>query len=188
VEDKLIVEGIQIFTDGSSPTNRYANTPDSYGGWGVVLKYQDKEKHLWGGDTNTSSNRMELQAVIEALKALQLYNIPVTVYSDSSYVVDGINGWIYSWNAQGWQSKFGGGIINVDLWKQIYDLIMKFDSISVVKVKGHDGNKGNELADLLSKRGALNEAKKNNFKLPSFAGKIEKYFSGEYSRCCTGEG
>jgi ribonuclease HI len=168
---------IEIWTDGSSPTNRIANSPDSYGGWGVVLRYEDREKLLWGGERETSNNRMEMQAVIEALKALQRTDILVTIYSDSSYVVDGINNWIYSWHTQGWISKHGGQILNVDLWKQIYDLIMKFRHVDVEKVAGHVGIEGNELADMLSKRGALEVAKKYGYKLPSFAGKVKKFFN-----------
>lgn len=150
-EKKLI-----IYTDGACSGN------PGPGGWGVFMKYGGHEKELYGSEGETTNNRMELQATIEALKSLKRKS-DVELYTDSSYVKDGITKWIINWKKNGWKTANRKPVKNVDLWQEL-DENISHHTIDWRWVKGHSGNAGNERADLLAVKGS-EEAKrlKNKF-------------------------
>jgi len=129
---------VTIFCDGSSLGN------PGPGGYGVILRYGNREKELTGGDPMTTNNRMELMAVIEGLKALK-EPCDVTIYSDSSYVVNGINEWL-----EGWVKRNFKKVKNPELW-QSYIEAAKPHKIKAVWVKGHNGHPENERCDELAR-------------------------------------
>ena len=139
---------ITIYTDGSSLGN------PGPGGWGAVLIYGKRRKELSGGFRLTTNNRMEILAVIEALKALnnkERYN--VKLHTDSSYVVNSMTkGWIYNWKAKNWIKK-GKPVLNADLWQQLLEENKKHD-IEYIWVKAHVGIPENERCDQLAKEAA----------------------------------
>lgn len=135
---------IEIFTDGACSGN------PGIGGWGALLRYKDIEKELSGGELETTNNRMELTAVIEALKALKTV-CNITIYTDSKYVMSGISEWMKNWKINNWKtSNKKGDVKNVDLWLQLDDLIQKHE-IRWVWVKGHNGHPENERVDTLAR-------------------------------------
>ena len=136
---------VTIYTDGACKGN------PGPGGWGVVLKFGDKEKHLHGGETLTTNNRMEMTAVIEALKALKM-PCHVSLYTDSKYVMQGVTEWLSGWKARGWKTAGKDPVKNVDLWQEI-DSLLGTHEITWHWVKGHAGHPGNELADALANKG-----------------------------------
>ena len=129
---------VTIFCDGSSLGN------PGPGGYGVILRYGNKEKELTGGDPMTTNNRMELMAVIEGLKALK-EPCDVTIYSDSSYVVNGINEWL-----EGWVKRNFKKVKNPELWR-VYIEVAKPHKIKAIWVKGHNGHPENERCDELAR-------------------------------------
>lgn len=130
---------ITIFTDGAAKGN------PGPGGYGVVLKYNQHRKELSGGFRLTTNNRMELLAVIRALQELKVRDIPVTVYSDSKYVVDAIEkGWLWSWQKKGFKDKK-----NIDLWKIYIPLHVRYKP-KYIWLKGHAGHPENERCDQLA--------------------------------------
>ncbi len=130
---------IVIYTDGAAKGN------PGPGGYGAVLKFNKHRKELSKGFRLTTNNRMELLAVIAALEELKVNNIPVTIYSDSKYVVDAVEkGWIWSWQKKEFKKK-----ANVDLWQRFIPLYQKF-KITFKWVKGHAGNPENERCDQLA--------------------------------------
>lgn len=134
---------VRIYTDGACSGNPGA------GGWGAILEYGENVKELSGGDISTTNNRMELTAVIEALKAL---NRPceVIITTDSKYVSDSVNkGWLASWQRNGWRKSNKSPVLNVDLWEQLLPLL-ETHNITFVWVKGHDGHPQNERCDKLA--------------------------------------
>ena len=134
---------VTIYTDGSSLGN------PGPGGYGAILSYQGKEKEICGGQAITTNNRMELCGVIEALKMLKEPCI-VTLYSDSKYVVDSISkGWVYSWRNNNWMRNKKDAALNVDLWKQLLNLLEQH-KVTFVWVKGHADNPYNERCDKLA--------------------------------------
>jgi ribonuclease HI len=136
---------IEIFTDGSSRGN------PGPGGYGIVMRYGDKEKEYSEGFRRTTNNRMELLAVIKALEKLKRYDIPVIVYSDSKYVIDSIEkGWVFNWVKTGFRGKK-----NEDLWRRYLDLHSKF-TIEYSWVKGHAGHPENERCDVLATGASYN--------------------------------
>ncbi len=140
-----------IYTDGACSGN------PGNGGWGAILKYGEHEKEISGFEANTTNNRMELKAAIEALKALK-EPCEVELYSDSAYLVNGFNmGWLNSWKANGWVNSSKEEVKNVDLWKEL-DRLSKVHKITWIKVKGHSDNPFNERCDKL----ATGEIKKNS--------------------------
>jgi ribonuclease HI len=140
---------VYIYTDGSCKSN------PGPGGWGAVLVYQGSEKVLCGGEANTTNNRMELTAVIMALKALK-ERCRVTLTSDSKYVLDAlIKGWAQSWKDKGWKKSDKSPALNPDLWEVLLEETKKHE-IEYVWVKGHNGHPYNERCDAL----AQNEAEK----------------------------
>lgn len=134
---------VEIFTDGACSGN------PGKGGWGAVLRYQGAEKELCGGAVETTNNRMELTAVIEALSALK-EPCAVTLTTDSKYVVDAIEkGWVYGWQRNGWRKADKKPALNVDLWETLLPLLKKH-AVSFVWVKGHAGHPENERCDRLA--------------------------------------
>jgi ribonuclease HI len=136
---------IQIYTDGACKGN------PGPGGWGAYLTFGDHEKSLCGGEPLTTNNRMELSAVIFALKALKK-PCDIQLYTDSSYVQKGITEWIVGWKQRGWRTADKKPVKNDDLWKALDGLVAEHQ-IEWIWVKGHAGNEGNEIADALANQG-----------------------------------
>lgn len=139
------MDKIEIFTDGACKGN------PGRGGWGALMVAGEKEKELFGGELNTTNNRMELKAVIEALNALTR-PCEVVVHTDSQYVQKGISEWIHGWKARGWKTAAREPVKNVDLW-QALDAAQARHTIEWRWVRGHNGHVGNERADALANRG-----------------------------------
>lgn len=135
---------IEIFTDGACSGNPGA------GGWGAILRYGSVEKELSGGDDATTNNRMELTAVIEALKVLKK-SCHITLYTDSRYVMDGVTQWLPNWKQNGWRtSNKKSPVKNIDLWQNLESLLGDH-KIKWVWVKGHNGHPENERVDKLAR-------------------------------------
>lgn len=146
---------IEIYTDGACSGNPGA------GGWGVILRCGAVEKEFSGGEQETTNNRMELTAVIEALKALKK-ECRITLYTDSRYVMDGINQWMPNWKNNGWRTtNKKSPVKNVDLWQQL-DALAARHQIKWVWVKGHNGHPENERVDALARNQAKNFCELNN--------------------------
>ena len=140
---------IDIYTDGACKGN------PGPGGWGVFLKSGDTEKELFGGEANTTNNRMEMMAVIQALEALKR-PCKINMYLDSKYVLQGITEWIHGWKARGWRTASKEPVKNVELWQRLDALVASGGhDINWRWVKGHAGDPGNERADALANRGVL---------------------------------
>lgn len=134
---------VEIFTDGACQGN------PGPGGWGAIIRYNGTEKELSGGEKNTTNNRMELSAVIEALKALR-EPCAVTLYSDSQYVCNAIKlGWAKKWRANGWMRNKKEPALNPELWDALLKLC-ETHTVEVVWVKGHAGHPENERCDALA--------------------------------------
>jgi ribonuclease HI len=136
---------VEIYSDGACRGN------PGPGGWGVLLRYNGQEKELWGGEADTTNNRMELMAAIRALEALKRPS-QVRLYTDSIYVMKGITLWIQSWKRKGWRTADKKPVKNEDLWRRLDELAAKHD-IEWHWVKGHAGHPENERADELANRG-----------------------------------
>lgn len=136
---------IEAFTDGACRGN------PGPGGWGVLLRFNDHEKRLCGGEKETTNNRMELMAVIQALESLNR-DCKVKLTSDSQYVLKGINEWMENWKKRGWKTAAKKPVKNVDLWQRL-DKAREDHNIEWVWVKGHSGHIENEIADELANQG-----------------------------------
>jgi ribonuclease HI len=136
---------VHIYTDGACKGN------PGPGGWGALLVAGKNEKELFGGEHNTTNNRMELMAVIQALSALKR-PCHVVIHTDSKYVLKGITEWLVGWKAKGWKTASKAPVKNVDLW-QALDTAAQLHQIEWRWVKGHSGHEGNERADQLANRG-----------------------------------
>ena len=136
---------VEMFTDGACRGN------PGIGGWGVLLRSQNKEKTLHGGEAHTTNNRMELTAVIKGLEALSK-PCQVTITSDSKYVLSGITEWMVNWKKRGWKTASKKPVLNVDLWQQL-DKLTENHEIQWEWVKGHSGHRENEIADELANLG-----------------------------------
>lgn len=132
---------IEVYTDGACSGN------PGPGGWGVILRWNGHEKELYGGEADTTNNRMEMMAVIKALEALKKPS-RVDVYTDSVYVQKGVTEWMKGWKAKNWPSR----IKNQDLWKRI-DALTGQHEVKFYWIKGHAGHPDNERADELARRG-----------------------------------
>jgi len=143
----------KMYTDGACKGN------PGIGGWGVFIQKENAQAEFYGFDIKTTNNKMELTAVIEGLKNLQL-NTEVTVITDSQYVKNGINQWIFNWKKNGWKTAAKKSVKNKDLWKELDDLVEKY-SVDWEWVRGHSGNPGNERADQLANRGIEEYTKKS---------------------------
>ncbi len=141
------MQAVTIHTDGACKGN------PGPGGWGVLLQSGEVRKELFGGELNTTNNRMEIMAVIEALSALKR-PCHVTLYLDSEYVRKGITEWIAGWKARGWRTAAKAPVKNVDLWQRLDALVAgSGHRIDWRWVRGHAGDPGNERADALANRG-----------------------------------
>lgn len=142
------MQRIEIYTDGACSGNPGA------GGWGTLLRWKDVEKELSGAEKDTTNNRMEMTAVIQALQALKK-PCNITLYTDSKYVMNGITEWLPNWKKNNWRtSNKKSAVKNVDLWQKIDELIAQHE-IRWVWVKGHDGNPDNERVDALARNAIL---------------------------------
>ncbi|MDR2113157.1 MAG: ribonuclease HI [Candidatus Accumulibacter sp.] len=136
---------VLVFTDGACRGN------PGPGGWGALLRAGTAEKELWGGEADTTNNRMELTAVIRALEALKR-PAAVRIHTDSQYVQKGISQWIHNWKKNGWRTSDKKTVKNADLWQRL-DVLCRQHEIAWIWVKGHAGHPGNERADRLANRG-----------------------------------
>jgi ribonuclease HI len=137
---------VSLYTDGACSGN------PGPGGWGALLIFGDHRRELSGGARDTTNNRMELQAVIEGIRALNR-RVPVTIYTDSTYVMKGMTEWISGWKAKGWKTAAKKPVKNEDLWREL-DAALHGHEVEWRWVKGHAGDPGNEAADALA-RGAI---------------------------------
>lgn len=134
---------VEIFTDGACSGN------PGPGGWGAILRYGAHELELSGGEKETTNNRMELTAVIEALKKLK-EKCSLTIYTDSKYVADAfLQGWIWGWIKNGWRKSDKKPVLNPELWKELLSLIGQHE-YKIIWVKGHAGHPENEKCDKLA--------------------------------------
>jgi ribonuclease HI len=138
-------ETVDIYTDGACSGN------PGPGGWGAILRYNGTEKELFGGEPATTNNRMEMTAVIEALRALKR-PLAVRVHTDSQYVQKGISDWIHGWKKRGWKTADKKPVKNEDLWRTL-DALAAQHRIEWHWVRGHAGHAENERADELARRG-----------------------------------
>lgn len=136
---------VELFTDGACKGNPGA------GGWGVLLRFGDVEKEMYGGEPDTTNNRMELMAVIRGLEALKRAS-DVRVTTDSQYVKNGITQWIHNWKRNGWKTAARKPVKNVDLWRALDEAVARHQ-VEWAWVKGHAGHAENERADELANRG-----------------------------------
>ncbi len=136
---------ITIHTDGACSGN------PGPGGWGALLEWKGHEKELFGGEADTTNNRMELRAAIEALNALKRPS-KVRLVTDSVYVRDGVTKWIHGWKKNGWKTADKKPVKNAELW-QALDEAARRHTVEWVWVKGHNGDPGNERADALARAG-----------------------------------
>lgn len=134
-----------IYTDGACRGN------PGPGGWGATLQYGETLKKMYGGEANTTNNRMELIAAISALESLKRA-CAVTLHTDSKYVLQGLTEWLPNWKKRRWKTAAGQPVKNEDLWRRL-DAATLTHTIKWVWVKGHSGNVGNELADQLANQG-----------------------------------
>ena len=136
---------VEAYTDGACSGN------PGPGGWGVLLRYGDHEKHLFGGEPDTTNNRMELMAAIQALESLKR-GCTVRLTTDSEYVKKGITEWLPQWKRRGWRTADKKPVKNVDLWQRL-DVAVGRHQVEWHWVRGHSGHAENELADALARRG-----------------------------------
>lgn len=142
-------DDVEIFTDGACSGN------PGPGGWGVVLRYKDSEKELSGGEPETTNNRMELTAAIKALEALKK-PLTVQLYTDSTYLRDGMTQWLEKWKRNGWKTANRKPVRNADLWEKL-DALNQKCTVHWHWVKAHNGHEGNERADLLARNAVVTE-------------------------------
>lgn len=141
---------VTIYTDGACSGN------PGPGGWGAILSWNGTEKELKGGEPDTTNNRMELMAAIQALEALTR-GVAADLYTDSTYVQKGITQWIHGWKKRGWKTAAKKPVKNEDLWRRLDEAFARHD-VKWHWVKGHAGHPGNERADELARMG-LEEAR-----------------------------
>jgi ribonuclease HI len=136
---------VEVYTDGACKGN------PGVGGWGALLRYDGRTREIYGGERQTTNNRMELTGVIRALEALRQPS-RVRVHTDSQYVQLGISRWIHDWKRRGWRTADKKPVKNEDLWRQLDELAGRHD-VEWVWVRGHAGHDGNERADELANLG-----------------------------------
>ncbi|MBQ0925348.1 ribonuclease HI [Saccharopolyspora endophytica] len=141
------IERVDLYTDGACSGN------PGPGGWGVVLRYGDHERELYGKDPTTTNNKMELTAVIEGLAALTRPIPVVRVYTDSTYVLKGITEWMRGWKRNGWMTSAKKPVKNADLWQRLDSECSRHGEVQWEWVKGHAGHPENERADKLACKG-----------------------------------
>jgi ribonuclease HI len=151
ITEKVVDNAIVIYTDGGA-----INNPGP-GGYGIVIRLNGENHELSGGFRLTTNNRMEMTACIVALKEVAGSGRPIVLYSDSSYLVNGISkGWAKSWRAKGWRKSDGAPAMNPDLWAELLDLL-ETENVTFRWVKGHAGNEFNEICDKLAVASARSE-------------------------------
>lgn len=138
-------KSVTIYTDGACSGN------PGPGGWGAILMWGDHRKELKGGEAQTTNNRMELMAAISALEALKS-SVTADLYTDSSYVRNGIMSWIHGWKRNGWRTADKKPVKNVELWQRLEQALARH-KVTWHWVKGHAGNPENERADELAREG-----------------------------------
>ena len=136
---------VEMYTDGACSGN------PGPGGWGVVMRWKGLDKELKGGDVLTTNNRMELMAAIEGLESLKR-NLGVDIYTDSTYLRDGITKWIHGWKKNGWKTSAKKPVKNAELWQRL-EKALEGHSVEWHWVKGHAGHPDNERADELAREG-----------------------------------
>lgn len=136
---------VLIWTDGACSGN------PGPGGWGVLMRFNGHEKEMYGGEEETTNNRMELTAAIMALKELKRPCL-IELYTDSQYVRGGVTGWLEKWKANGWKTSNRKPVKNEDLWRSLDEAVARH-KISWHWVKGHAGHPENEKADELARKG-----------------------------------
>lgn len=136
---------IELFTDGACRGN------PGPGGWGAIIRVDGKEKSLWGGEKNTTNNRMEMLAAIKALDYFS-NSSSISLTTDSSYVKDGITKWIDGWKRKDWKKADNKPVKNKDLWLEL-NRLNEFHNVTWSWVKGHSGHRENEMADMLANKG-----------------------------------
>jgi ribonuclease HI len=136
---------INIYTDGACKGN------PGPGGWGALIIEGETKKEIYGGEVNSTNNRMEIMAVIMAFKAINTAS-EITVFTDSTYVQKGINEWIGKWKINGWRTSNKKEVKNKDLWVQLDNLASQL-KVSWIWVKGHSGHPENDRADYLANKG-----------------------------------
>lgn len=146
-------EWVDLFSDGACKGNPGA------GGWGVLLRFGDREKELCGGEPDTTNNRMELTAVIEGLRSLTR-TCQVRVHTDSQYVQKGIQEWLKNWKRKGWKTSTGQPVKNRDLWEALDSMAAKHQ-VEWHWVRGHAGHPENERADALANAGVVKARGRN---------------------------
>jgi ribonuclease HI len=139
-QDKII-----IYTDGACSGN------PGVGGWGAILMFKEHEKKISGGSKEATNNQMEIRAVIEALKTIKK-PAEIIIYTDSKYVMDGITKWIFGWKKNGWRTADRKAVKNSELWQEL-DCEVSKHKIEWRWVKGHSGDKYNDIADELAREG-----------------------------------
>lgn len=146
-----MTQKVEIYTDGACSGN------PGPGGWGVLLRYKNKEKELSGFEAITTNNRMELKAAIEGIKALTR-SVKIEVYTDSQYLKDGITKWLFQWKKNNWRLSNKSPVKNQDLWEELDALTQNHD-VSWHWVRGHSGHSENERADALARQAIENALK-----------------------------
>ena len=141
----MAISAVKIYTDGACSGN------PGPGGWGAYLSYNGHIKEIYGSESPTTNNRMELLAAIRALEALKKPCI-ADLYTDSVYVREGITSWIHKWLQNNWRNSKKEPVKNADLWQELYELTL-IHTIHWHWVKGHSGDYGNDIADRLACRG-----------------------------------
>ncbi len=139
------MKDVIIYTDGACRGN------PGPGGWGALIKFDNAQKEIFGGQNNATNNQMELSAAIEGLSTLK-EPCNVTLFTDSKYVMDGITQWIQNWKKNNWKTSAKKEVKNKALWQQL-DQLMAYHQVQWHWVKGHSGDLGNETADLLANKG-----------------------------------
>jgi len=139
-----VLNKVDVFTDGACSGN------PGPGGWGAILRFGGQEKELSGGEAATTNNRMEMTAVLQALRAITK-PVPVLIHTDSRYVMDGASSWIAGWKKRGWKTASKEPVKNEDLWRALDDELARFPAVQWEWVKGHSGHPENERADLLAR-------------------------------------
>lgn len=144
------VKKIQIYTDGACSGNQFDT---NIGGWGAVLQYGEHFKELYGGDIDTTNNKMELIAIIRALELVTDPDVLISIYSDSSYVVECFRKkWYVNWEKNGWITSKKTPVENQDLWKALLSLVSSFEGVNFFRIKGHlDFNKTAEITKWYTK-------------------------------------
>lgn len=136
---------LELFTDG-------AKKGDGFGGWGCILRWGDVERELYGGEPDSTNNRMEMMGVIEGLNSLTRDGLEIHIVTDSQYTLKGSTEWRDGWERRGWRTGEGDPIKNLDLWMEMYALLDRH-TVTWEWVKGHKGHPENERADALANKG-----------------------------------